>query len=74
MSSEPDNSTGKGDGNTTNDIQGAEVGTEDYDISLRAERKGSGSGRIYTVTFEATDDSGNRVTASSNVLVPHDAR
>ena len=71
-SSEPDNAKGGGDGNTTNDIQDAELGTEDYNISLRAERQGKGSGRIYTVTYEATDDSGNSATASATVLVPHD--
>ena len=69
-SSEPDN--GKGDGNTVDDIQGAEIGTEDYELQLRAERSGGGSGRTYTVTYEATDLAGNTATASATVTVPHD--
>ena len=71
-SNEPDNATGNGDGNTTNDIQDADVGTPDTELSLRAERAGGGSGRVYTVTYSATDSSGNETTVSSHVLVPHD--
>ena len=39
---------------------------------LRAERSGSGSGRIYTITITATDSSGNVSTAKVEILVPHD--
>jgi hypothetical protein len=70
-SDEPDNSTG--DGNTTNDIQGANRGTDDRSILLRAERKGNGNGRVYTLTYEVTDGSGNKTEAEANVYVPHDA-
>jgi hypothetical protein len=73
-SSEPDDAPGGGDGNTTSDVQGASVGTADYSILLRAERDGAGSGRVYTVTYQATDASGNATTASSMVTVPHDMR
>jgi hypothetical protein len=38
---------------------------------LRAERSGGGSGRIYTVTVEATDEAGNTTTATTEVTVPH---
>jgi len=71
VSSEPDDAKGGGDGKTTNDIQDADIGNEDYNISLRAERQGKGDGRIYTITYEATDDSGNSATASATVTVPH---
>jgi predicted extracellular nuclease len=64
-SNEPDN--GKGDGNTVNDI----VIVDDVNFLLRAERAGGGSGRIYTVTYEATDACGNTATASVIATVPH---
>ena len=69
-SSEPDN--GKGDGNTVDDIQGADIGTEDYEMQLRAERSGGGPGRIYTITYEAMDLAGNTASAEATVTVPHD--
>jgi hypothetical protein len=42
-----------------------------FDVSVRAERGGSGD-RVYTITVEATDSAGNRATASATVGVPHD--
>ncbi len=68
-SNEPDN--GPGDGNTDNDIQGAAYGTADFDFELRAERSGKGSGRVYTITYEAVDRAGNRTTATVTVRVEH---
>ncbi len=68
-SNEADDS--QGDGNTTNDIQGAAFGTDDRSFQLRAERRGKGSGRIYTVAYTATDSSGNFTVATAEVLVPH---
>ncbi|WP_079911605.1 Ig-like domain-containing protein [Paenibacillus sp. 32352] len=70
VSNEPDD--GIGDGSTSNDIQDAEWNTPDSHFLLRAERAGSGSGRVYTVTYLAADEAGNRTTASANVIVPHD--
>lgn len=67
-SSEPDN--GLGDGDTGNDI----VINADGTISLRAERSGAGSGRVYTMTYLAVDVAGNTSTASATVTVPHDMR
>ena len=41
-------------------------------VNLRAERDGRGSGRIYTITMEARDASGNTTTGTVTVTVPHD--
>ena len=70
VSSEPPDTGQGGDGHTAEDIQGAELGTEDYAISLRAERQGRGHGRIYTITYTATDDAGNSASGATEVVVP----
>lgn len=55
------------------DIQDAQLGTDDRQFSLAAKRAGNNlAGRIYTVTYFATDASGNKSTASATVTVPHD--
>jgi hypothetical protein len=59
----------QGDGHTTDDIQIGDDGT----IYLRAERSGTGTGRVYTLTYEATDFAGNVGTATVTVTVPHEA-
>jgi len=69
-SSEASDATGEGDGHTTHDIEGADMGTPDFDFGLRAERDGCGPGRTYAVTYTATDDGGNTSTAITRVLVP----
>ncbi len=59
---------GLGDGNTSRDwqITGA------HTLKLRAERSGTKSGRIYTITVVATDASGNEsAPATTTVTVPH---
>jgi N-acetyl-beta-hexosaminidase len=63
-SNEPDN--GEDDGDTVNDI----VIVDDVTFDLRAERSGAGTGRIYTITYEATDWAGNSSTGSATVTVP----
>ena len=63
-SNEPDN--GVDDGNTVGDI----VTINDLQFKLRAERSGSGLGRIYTIVYQATDDCGNFTTADATVTVP----
>jgi len=70
ISDEPDDADGIGDGETTGDIQSANLGTEDYKFRLRAERAGEQDGRIYTITYQATDFSGNSATGSATVSVP----
>ena len=70
-SNEPDN--GRGDGNTVNDIQDADLGSDDRTVLLRAERAGPGNGRVYTLVYRVTDGSGNETEAEARVYVPHDA-
>jgi endo-1,4-beta-xylanase len=61
---------GLGDGDTSNDIQGASFGQDDREFRLRAERSGTGSGRIYTITYAVTDGSGNSTLGQATVQVP----
>lgn len=63
---EPTN--GLGDGDTCPDGQGINSAT----VQLRAERSGTGNGRVYTITFTATDSKGASSTGSVTVAVPHD--
>lgn len=67
-SNEPDNAPGNGDGNTTGDI----VIQSNFIVQVRAERAGNGTGRVYTLTYEVSDASGNTSTATATVKVPHD--
>ena len=60
----------KGDGNTAGDIYVDAKGR----IFLRAERSGTGTARIYTITYQAADFCGNVTERSATVTVPHDQR
>jgi len=61
---------GRGDGNTCPDGKG--VGTSS--ASVRAERSGKGDGRVYHVSFTASDGKGGQCTGSVRICVPHDRR
>ncbi|MDO8311719.1 MAG: hypothetical protein Q7T25_07250, partial [Sideroxyarcus sp.] len=52
----------------TGDIRDASLGTDDRQFSLKAESE-SKVGRIYTVTYSATDGSGNKALASATATV-----
>jgi von Willebrand factor type A domain len=67
-SNEPDTGVAKGD--QPNDVQGADLGTDDRMFLLRAERAKRGVGRVYTVTYSVSDSSGNTTTKSATVTVP----
>ncbi|MCL6570536.1 MAG: DUF5011 domain-containing protein [Bacillus sp. (in: Bacteria)] len=60
------------DDDVANDIQEAAFGENDTNFLLRSERSGEGTGRIYTITYTATDLAGNQTTATAVVEVPHD--
>ncbi len=64
---DPNYDSNVGDGNTNDDIQVDESGN----IYLRSERSGTGDGRVYTITYTATNLSGNETSASATVTVPH---
>jgi hypothetical protein len=59
---------GRGDGETWSD--GSGIGTSTAQV--RAERTGLGNGRVYKISFSASDDRGAECTGWVNVCVPHD--
>ena len=59
---------GTGDGNTGNDWEIV----SNHAVKLRAERSGSLTGRVYTITIRCTDQAGNTGLATTTVTVPHD--
>jgi FG-GAP repeat protein/VCBS repeat protein len=69
-SDEPDDAPGVGDGVTLGDIQGATLGTSDFDLQLRSERSETGDGRTYFIVYRISDASGNASLASAAVIVP----
>jgi len=61
---------GHGSGHTSPDW----IVVDDHHVLLRAERAGSGNGRIYTITITCTDSDGNSSNEQVEVTVPHDQR
>jgi hypothetical protein len=55
-----------GDGDTTPDW----IIVDSQHVQLRAERAGTGSGRVYTITVACTDSAGNTTTKTVSVTVP----
>jgi hypothetical protein len=45
---------------------------ESFDLQLRADRNGGGSGRVYTIGVDCSDASGNVAHGTVTVTVPHD--
>jgi uncharacterized repeat protein (TIGR01451 family) len=61
---------GKGDGNTAQDW----IAVDEHHVQLRAERSGTGPGRVYTITVTCKDGKDNTSTATTQVLVPRDQK
>ncbi|MCB9721641.1 MAG: hypothetical protein H6756_12280 [Candidatus Omnitrophica bacterium] len=63
-----------GDGNTIPDFTEPVIDQETgiITLQLRAERKGSGDGRVYTIEITATDNEGNSTVAIVEIIAPHD--
>jgi photosystem II stability/assembly factor-like uncharacterized protein len=63
-SNEPSN--GLGDGDTSPDWEVVDA----HHVRLRAERSGTGTGRVYTITVTCTDSGGHTVVRTATVRVP----
>lgn len=66
LSDEPEDSAG--DGETDPDI----IGLSCSGVDLRAERRGTMDGRVYTLGWHAEDHDHNSVDGTCKVIVPHD--
>jgi subtilisin family serine protease len=58
--------------NADSGFMGDDIQIVDGRIYLRSERAGNSDGRVYTLTYRATDCAGNTSIASGTVTVPHD--
>ena len=56
------------------DVVSFTIGAADVSGQLRAQRAGSGPGRVYTLTYRGSDVAGNAATCAAKVNVPHDQR
>jgi hypothetical protein len=68
ISNEPASGSGNGDQSPDWEITG------DLTLNLRSECSSTGRGRVYTITLECTDSSGNVTSGTVNVSAPHDQR
>lgn len=59
----------KGDGDTAPDAAAA---AQSNQVLIRAERSGQGDGRVYVISYTASDPSGATCTGTTTVGVPHD--
>lgn len=66
-----ESTNGAGDGDTDPDWQVVSNSDGTYDVLVRAERSGKGSGRTYTISATASDIFGNSSTSSGTVSVSH---
>ena len=63
VSSEPDNADGDGDTSSDTEVVGPNH------VRVRAERSGPSGARVYTVTVQCTDGSGNAATGVGTVTI-----
>jgi N-acetylneuraminic acid mutarotase len=71
-SNEPQDGLGDGDAYPDWTTPVVNQATGAISLQLRAERSGSGNGRVYTVVITGTDQSGNSSSANVKIIVPHD--
>jgi hypothetical protein len=62
---------GLGDGDTSPD---AVLGPASNQVQLRAERSGTGNGRVYRIAFGGSDGRGGTCTGTVKVGVPHNQK
>ncbi|WP_257456372.1 FG-GAP-like repeat-containing protein [Archangium lipolyticum] len=67
-SDEVEDANGNGDGRTCNDM----VIVNNTSMQLRAEREGTGDGRVYTVHYVVKNDAGLSTESTCRIYVPHD--
>jgi len=72
VSNEPEEGLGDGDESPDWTEPAIDQDTGIINVNLRAERSGSGEGRVYTLTITATDELNNTSTADVDIIVPHD--
>ena len=60
------------EGDAGTESSGWTAGTPDTSGFLQASRLGSGTGRVYTLTYQGEDNAGNTATCATTVTVPHD--
>ena len=62
--------SGLGDGDAAPDA--VAVGGHTDEVRLRAERASNGDGRVYVISFSASDANGGTCAGTVQVTVPHD--
>ncbi|RZU48664.1 hypothetical protein EV385_0382 [Krasilnikovia cinnamomea] len=62
---------GTGDGDTGPDAAWVNAAVKDK-VQLRAERAGTGDGRVYRIAYSVSDGKGGTCTGTATVGVPHD--
>jgi hypothetical protein len=71
-SNEPQEGLGDGDKSPDWSEPVIDQGNGIITLQLRAERSGSGNGRVYTITITGRDGLGNSSQANFEIIVPHD--
>jgi len=62
------------EGSVSDDTRDFIIGQPDTDGELKANRLGSGSGRVYALTYQSMDEVGNIGSCTVDVIVSHDQR
>ncbi|WP_224240685.1 FG-GAP-like repeat-containing protein [Hyalangium gracile] len=68
-SDEVEDANGNGDGRTCDDIV---ISADGKSVKVRAEREGTGDGRVYTVYYSVSSSSDSSAQSTCHVYVPHD--